>query len=225
MLSFYETTWHPRSSAREHTGFGCTGVLLRGNALKIGGACVLLRGTVPGLGGTRVLLRGTMVKPVFFCVGPCRLSAGRAFFCVGPNWVSGRPAFFCWDRAWFRWAPRSSAWDRAWFRWAPRSSAWDRAGFRWDPLNRSVLLRGTAHPFGFYRLVKGRGGPRWLQRCSPAPAQPVRWCVLCKARSGLAIWVGLLLVPPNGQPSGFNTRRPNSTPTMVLNSKESSRIG
>ena len=63
---------------------------------------------------------------------------------------------------------------------------------------------------GYTRLIKGRGGPRWTTfscSCSvvvQAPAQPVRWCVVCKARSGLAIWVGLLFVPRNGQPSGFN---------------------
>ena len=73
---------------------------------------------------------------------------------------------------------------------------------------------------GFTTRIKGRGGPRWTTfscSCSvvvQAPAQPVRWCVVCKAWSGLAIWVGLLLVPPNGQPSGFNTRGPNSIARM-----------
>ena len=188
-------------------GFGGTRILLRGNALKIGGARVLLRGTVPGLGGTRVLLRGTVPglgKTRVLLRGTAPAFGGTRVLLRGTELGFGEA------RVLLRGTVPGFGGTRVLPRWVSvgpakslRSSAWDRTP-----------------RLGFTRLIKGRGGPHWTTfscSCSivvQAPAQPVRWCVVCRARSGLAIWVGLLLVPPNGQPSGFNTMGPNSIARM-----------
>ena len=104
---------------------------------------------------------------------------------------------------------------------------WRRVG--WEKGGETLLFPSPPPPTPPYPpLTMGSpslaSAPVWswcypLFSCScsvvvQVPAQPVRWRVVCAARSGLAILVGLLLVPPNGQPSGFNARDPNSIARM-----------